>query len=378
MTTPAYLDIHALQTLPYSNVNRDDLGLPKVVEYGGRERTRVSSQSWKRAVRHQVETRLGDPAVRTRRIITAVAERLTAHGWDADLAELAGRQVVAAAGKGIKLEQDKEGQPPSTSVLLYLPTPGLDELAELAASHENELRAIAGKKNPKPVLPSERVAAILRSRNATINLFGRMLAELPGADVDGAVQFAHAFTVHGTDVETDFFTAVDDIPSAGEDRGSGHMNVGQFSAGTFYRYANVNLATLVDNLDGDTASARELLTEFLAAFLATVPGGKQTATAAMTIPELVYVAVRGDRPISLAPAFEQPITSTHGYAAVARTELSDYARQLHTLWGEEDLHYSAHAGMEATDDKLPGLGQRRDSYPALRSEAVEAAFGAGQ
>src|SRR5699024_1809582 len=76
MNTPPYLDIHALQTLPYSNVNRDDLGLPKVLAYGGAERTRVSSQSWKRAVRHQVETKLADPAVRTRRIIGAVAERL--------------------------------------------------------------------------------------------------------------------------------------------------------------------------------------------------------------------------------------------------------------------------------------------------------------
>src|SRR5690606_6417515 len=114
--------------------------------------------------------RLGDPAVRTRRIIAAVAERLASRGWEAGLAELAGRQVVAAAGKGIKLEQDKEGQAPSTSVLLYLPASGLDELADLAAGHEAELRAIAGKKNPKPVLPSTEVAGILRSRNATINL----------------------------------------------------------------------------------------------------------------------------------------------------------------------------------------------------------------
>lgn len=376
MSAPLYLDIHALQTLPYSNVNRDDLGLPKVMEYGGCERTRVSSQSWKRAVRHEVETRLGDPAVRTRRIISAVAQRLTTQGWEPELAELAGRQVVDAAGKGIKLERDKEGQPPSTSVLLYLPAKGLDELARLAADHQEEIRQIADKKNPKPVLPSDQVADILRSRNGTINLFGRMLAELPGADVDGAVQFAHAFTVHGTEVETDFFTAVDDIRPA-DDRGSGHMNVGQFSAGTFYRYANVNLHTLLDNLDGDIAAAQELVTEFLAGFLRTVPSGKQTATAAMTVPELVHVAVRTDRPISLAPAFEQPVAGADGYAAAARTALSTYARRLHTLWGEEDVRYSGHAGLDE-GEALPGLGQRRESYPGLRTEAVEAAFGAGQ
>lgn len=375
MSAPAYLDIHALQTLPYSNVNRDDLGLPKTVEYGGYERTRISSQSWKRAVRHQVEARLGDPAVRTRRIVAAIAERLTGRGWSPELAQTAGQQVVAAAGKGIKLEKEKEGQAVSTSVLLYLPQRGLDELADLAESHQAEIAAIAGKKNPKPVLPADRVAEVLRSRNATINLFGRMLAELPGADVDGAVQFAHAFTVHATEVETDFFTAVDDIPSTTGDRGSGHMNVGQFSAGTFYRYANINLAGLLTNLGHDTATARELVGEFLTAFLATVPGGKQTATAAMTIPDLAYVAVRGDRPISFAPAFEHPVTSQQGYAAAARSALADYAQRLHTLWGHDEIRYAAHASLDGDVGKLAGLGQRRDSYPTLRAESVDAAFG---
>jgi CRISPR system Cascade subunit CasC len=29
MSTPLYVDIHALQTVPYANLNRDDLGSPK-------------------------------------------------------------------------------------------------------------------------------------------------------------------------------------------------------------------------------------------------------------------------------------------------------------------------------------------------------------
>ena len=53
MSTALYVDIHALQTVPYANLNRDDLGSPKTVIYGGAERTRVSSQSWKRVVRHE-------------------------------------------------------------------------------------------------------------------------------------------------------------------------------------------------------------------------------------------------------------------------------------------------------------------------------------
>ena len=46
-----YIDIHAIQTLPPSNINRDDAGNPKNAIYGGVRRARVSSQSWKRAIR---------------------------------------------------------------------------------------------------------------------------------------------------------------------------------------------------------------------------------------------------------------------------------------------------------------------------------------
>lgn len=368
MTIPAYIDIHALHTVPYSNLNRDDLGSPKTLMYGGSERTRVSSQSWKRAVRHDIEQQLGQPAIRTRRLIQGIADRLTAQGWDNDLALAGGSQVVLSAGKeGIKVEDDQV----TTSVTFYLPTAGIDELAAIAAAHRDEIAAEAGKTKPKPVLPKDQVEAVLRSRNATIQLMGRMLAELPGAEVDGAVQFAHAFTTHSTTVETDFFTAVDDIEKAG-DHGSAHMNSGQFSAGTFYRYANIGLGTLAANLDGDTATARELASAFLRAFVTTIPSGKQNATAAMTIPDLVYVAVRTDRPISLAAAFEDPVRSPIGYADPSREHLSSYAARLHEYWGTDGLLWHGHAAI--TDKPAPGLGDRSASLTRLLDGAADAAF----
>ena len=46
-----YVDVHILQTVPPSCVNRDDTGSPKTAVYGGATRARVSSQCWKKAVR---------------------------------------------------------------------------------------------------------------------------------------------------------------------------------------------------------------------------------------------------------------------------------------------------------------------------------------
>jgi len=53
-----YVDVHVLQTVPPSCVNRDDTGSPKTAVYGGVTRARVSSQSWKRAVRMMFKEQL--------------------------------------------------------------------------------------------------------------------------------------------------------------------------------------------------------------------------------------------------------------------------------------------------------------------------------
>ena len=55
MNKNLYVDFHVLQTVPPSCVNRDDTGSPKTAVYGGTLRSRVSSQSWKRAMRLMFE-----------------------------------------------------------------------------------------------------------------------------------------------------------------------------------------------------------------------------------------------------------------------------------------------------------------------------------
>ncbi len=379
MSTPLYVDIHALQTVPYANLNRDDLGAPKTLVYGSAERTRVSSQSWKRVVRHEIERRLGDPALRTRRVVQSVSALLVEQGWDPDLAIAGARQVILSAGKsGIKFDTPPKDKPDQniTSVTLYLPASGIRELAAIVTEHQDVVTAEAAKKEPKGVLPQERVADVLRRRNGTIQLMGRMLAELPGAEVDGAVQFAHAFTTHATQVETDFFTAVDDIEKEG-DAGSAHMNAAQYSAGTFYRYANIGLGTLLANLEGDLDTARELSAEFLRAFVKTVPSGKQNATAAMTIPDLTYIAIRSDRPVSFAPAFEDPVRSELGFGAPSRDAFAAYATQLNQYWGTSDLVRHGHASIWGKP--ITGLGEHAASIDELLAATAAAAFpGSGQ
>ncbi|MFC7512168.1 type I-E CRISPR-associated protein Cas7/Cse4/CasC [Streptomyces thermocarboxydus] len=75
-----YLDLSALQSVPAANLNRDDLGSPSKCATAT-PRIRVSSQSWKRAIRLGVERDLGEKAARTRLVPAKVQHALESAGW---------------------------------------------------------------------------------------------------------------------------------------------------------------------------------------------------------------------------------------------------------------------------------------------------------
>ncbi|MFI5887968.1 type I-E CRISPR-associated protein Cas7/Cse4/CasC [Streptomyces sp. NPDC051554] len=367
--TALFLDLSAIQSVPAANLNRDDLGSPKTVRYGNTPRIRVSSQSWKRVIRHGVEADLGEKAARTRLVPVKVRQALVRAGWSADLAAFAGAQVAVSAGKkGIGTE--KEGH---TSVLLFLRESGLEELVTVCVEHREQLEQNLDKKKPGQILPADRIEEILKRRTASISLLGRMLAELPGANVDGAAQVAHAFTTHAAEPQRDYFTAVDDW--LGEaDTGSGHLDTSEFSAGVFYRYATVNITDLLKNLDGDDKAARTVLGSFAEHFLLSLPQAKKNSTAPHTVPDLAYLAVRTQRPLSLAAAFETPVKhSDGGFGLSSRKALAAHAGDLNRLTGNRHRPFHGHATVDDTTDLTP-LGAAHGSFYDLIDAAVETAL----
>ncbi|MFC8376587.1 type I-E CRISPR-associated protein Cas7/Cse4/CasC [Streptomyces albidoflavus] len=382
---PRFLDIHIIQPVPYANLNRDDTNSVKTMLYGDALRTRISSQSWKRAVREHFQNELGDNALRTRRIGERVAEVLRGRGWDQALAERAGAHV--AAGSSIKWEvaKGKDKQPITnkvlTNALVYLPEDAVEELADIAEAHKDSLTTDftgKGKSKPESALKGK-IDKVLLRRNGVINLFGRMLAEVDQAGVDGAVQVAHAFTTHATEVELDYFAAVDDVTATRDDEtGSGHMGTAEFSTGTLYRFATIDLQELTKNLsdDNDTAvgAARDLAGQFLLSFIESLPQAKKNSTAPHSLPHLVHVAVRSDRPLSFAAAFEEPVRSAEqgGYVTRSVEGLDAYSKAANTLLGPGRVLHAAHASLQF--DKLEHLGERQPSFAALVAAALDAAL----
>ncbi len=289
-----YVDVNAIQTLPPSNINRDDTGSPKTAQYGGVIRARVSSQSWKKAMRDYFynNSEFENIGVRTLEIVKYLAEeikRLKPSLTDEDALNLA-NETFKAAGIGTKDNKAK--------ALFFLGKSQRDALAKAA---------IDGEKNKK------KLQDILSSNPAIdIALFGRMVADDQNLNEDASAQVAHAISTHQVSNEYDFFTAVDDI-SKEESQGAGMLGTVEYNSSTLYRYANVAAHELLNQLGSveDTVGAIRL---FVEAFAKSLPTGKVNTFANQTLPQAILVTIRDDRPVNLVSAFEEPVRSNDGYA----------------------------------------------------------------
>ncbi|GAA1215032.1 type I-E CRISPR-associated protein Cas7/Cse4/CasC [Kitasatospora nipponensis] len=356
MANRTIVEIHALQNVPPSNINRDDTGAPKTAVYGGVTRARVSSQAWKRATREHFATVL-DPSelgVRTKQVAELLAQRITAKRADLSGAPALALAVeVLQAATGAKIEAPKRKNTkatgedggtadatPQASYLMFLSNRQFDALADLAIEGAADIKAFLKDKEHK-----DRAKQIANTQHSVdIALFGRMVANAADINVDAAAQVAHALSVHRVESESDYYTAVDDRNTADE-TGAGMIGTIDFNSATLYRYAALDVDRLEDNLgkglaeDASPATpVRRAVEVFLDGFVSSLPTGKINTFGNHTLPDLVLVKLRSNRPISFVSAFERPITADEfgGHLEPACARLADYVPEIERAYGEED------------------------------------------
>ena len=295
------VEIHILETTAAGNLNRDDTGSPKTVEYGGVTRARVSSQAWKRPTRETFRDLLDprDLGVRTKRIVELLRNRILEQTPQTD-AELAAKiaESILSDGAGIKLTKprarknaagDAGNELQQSGYLLFMGNRQYDRLADIA------VEALA-QNDPVKFVKSEkkRIKQIVSDdRSIDVALFGRMVADATDLNVDAAAQVAHAISVQAVDAESDFFTAVDDVKQ---------------------------------NNDDESAAAA-----FVQAFVTSMPKGKINTFAQGTLPDLVVVNIRDTQAVNLVGAFQKPVEPD--YVRHATEALVQRERELDDAYG---------------------------------------------
>lgn len=295
-----YGQIHFLTVHGASNVNRDDIGQPKSVVFGGTPRLRISSQAIKRAARRSNpwHKALGESlGVRTLRFGDKVKQHLVKLGAEPDKALEVAKQVAGLFGATSGADGAR-----------------IKQLAFISVEEQAAAFALAER-----VFKGDATIDVKKDRDALlgriggcvdISMFGRMFADSPQFNAEAAVQVGHATTTHRAVSESDFYTSLDDLANLDEESGAGAAFMGEmaYGSGIFYQYTCVNREKLVKNLGGDADLAATGLRALAEALATVCPSGKQASFASHARASFILLELGDQQPRSLISSFQRAVT----------------------------------------------------------------------
>ena len=299
-------EIHILHSLPPNLLNSGQNREPKTCVVGGTRRSRLSSQSLKRAARDYLKCRGQNLSTATRRAGTLLDGEPQA--------------VERLLGGVAGFEKGYTGQSGERMMLSRAEVIALNGLLN---EYEDELNSPTFKQ-PSEALKEGVEAALDQAKTLDQALFGRFMASAPRHSIDAAASFAHAFSVNPAPVQHDFWTAVDDL--------GGNANLGEqpFTSGCMYRYVAVDLSQLKENINGESAGAFRLLVE--ASVKARLKGARNSFNAD-TLPEFAAVTLSSEQR-NLANAFETPVRAVEGVGVSPQA-----VERLEAYWAKLDDFY---------------------------------------
>ncbi len=348
------VELHIIQSLPSSNVNRDDTGSPKTATFGGATRLRVSSQAWKRAMRlDPTFASLGPPPAERTRLLKTRLQALVEEIEQSATEEESSAVIAALLPKLFSKmrddkkdaqqndEEDRDEKPKGlTSTVLYVSQSEIEATAQAVAENWDDLRD-EGTRSKTVGMIVKQLAKRFKGVTSSpeIACFGRMMTTRPELTMDAACQVAPALSTHAVDIEEDFFTTVDTL--ADEGSGAAMMGYTPFASGAVYRYLALHWPQLVSNLAGDTDLSISTVEAFIRAAVVSMPSGMKNRFANNVKPAFVMAVVRdGGFPLSLVNAFERPVRANWrepGLIQPSFEALKAHWRQLCQAYGDENI-----------------------------------------
>ncbi len=157
-----FIELHIIQNFPPSCLNRDDTNTPKDCEFGGVRRARVSSQSFKRAIRwHPIFAKTtGQPvSPRTRELAEEVAKRLQKiqKRDETRVVEIANALVETYAGG-----MDDKGK---TEVLLFNGDNEINAMAQAIHTNWDALNGVVPHSDPQVEKLAKKIAGQLKDKD---------------------------------------------------------------------------------------------------------------------------------------------------------------------------------------------------------------------
>lgn len=332
MNDNRFIQLHLLVSYPPSNPNRDELGQPKTAIMGGTQRSRISSQSLKRAWRTSeiwgtdglgIGKRTRELFIEKKPEELSLYEKLIEKHGEAKAEEYV-KAILKIFAKTDKVEQKAEASINEKFVGKEIVTA---QPIHFSNTEVDRIKELVDKLSKEPT--KEELESLLdeRPRDIDLAMFGRMIAKRPDKNIEAAVQVGHAISINEVEIEDDFFTAVDDLNK----HGSAHMGEQEFVSAIYYLYLCIDTKLLLSNLSNDETLAKNSLEALVNAAAMVAPTGKQNSYAHRA--QAFYIlAEKGDaQPRNLSIAFLKAMSADDPVKAI---------EQLNTIKGKFNTAYT--------------------------------------
>lgn len=308
-------EIHMLKNYPPTNLNRDETGAPKTCVFGGVTRGRISSQclkrSWRTSELFKAEVGEENLGVRTRKLPSLVADKLLELGVAPEYVEAVTPKITGFGNK-----EGKETKDGTTAQVIFFAPQDIEAAAKAIKEKLDACKSVKDVEKLKAKDLQDAVSgADVRPITLDIALFGRMVTCDAFRDVEASMQVAHAISTNKACVESDYFTAMDDLLSGAtvDEKGAAMIGDADYNASCYYLYASLDTDALRENLkyseDADKIAAKTL-PALLRAMAFSDPSGKQNSFAGHVLPSAVLIECKTKKvPTSLVNAFVKPVAA---------------------------------------------------------------------
>ena len=160
--------------------------------------------------------------------------------------------------------------------------------------------------------------------------FGRFFATsaMNGFDVRKAVTYGFAMSVHEIEEYHDDFVAADDLAANG---GAGHLNLRSSHGSLFYRYSNIDVDLMSQNLNNVQDSVKLAVKANILGAIYAQPSGHRGQFGQVTLPDHILITVTDNAAMALdmAKAYVKPV----------QPDLNEAISRLHATYQRYDKAY---------------------------------------
>lgn len=352
------IEFHIIKNYPPTNLNRDETGAPKTCFFGGAQRGRISSQCLKNTWRRAESLSNKDLGIRTRYLPDLVAIELEKRGVSTDFIKAAKKKISGFGNK-----DGKEADDGRTTQIMFFSKQDIQAVTDAVLASIKDSVSLSEFEKIKAKQWQD-ILKIGKVRPVTLDiaLFGRMITDDSFADVEASMQVAHAISTNEVNMESDFFTAVDDLNKQfSDDAGSAMMGDTDYNSCCYYLYASLDTAQLFKNLQSSPEAlqtAKTILPILLEVMAYSNPSGKQNSFAGNVYPSLIFVECKEKNiPISYVNAFEIPIKGSYGKGLIKQS-IEKLAAEINKFDATFNLPAEKRLWFSTEDAALPNKAEK--------------------